>query len=164
RQGPRDALLAGEDEGALAPIVRVRADGAAFVVLSLRLADADGARRQLHLGAEEVALDEEIDRLSRPDRLDQDFARGPPAGGTGELHLDVGRAVSRQVAGLDARDALAIVVVVAARGAFPHRPPASRPLGGGRLEPPQSDVAALRRPEIGRASCRERVGVADVAV
>src|SRR5205814_4688273 len=138
----------------LAAIVRVGADGAARLDLSLGLPDAHRPWRQLDLGAEEVALDEEIHRLSCPDRLHQHFARRPPAGGTRKLHLDVGCAVSRQISRLDPGDALAIVVVVAARGPFPHRPPAPRPLRGRWLELPEADVAALRRPDGSRFSDR----------
>src|SRR5206468_1038124 len=103
RGGP---LLAREDEGALAAVVRPGGDGGALVVLTLRLADAHLPRAEVHLRAVQVALAEQVDELAGADGLDDQLVGGLAAGLAAQLHLDVRRAVVGHVARLDAADAL----------------------------------------------------------
>src|SRR6202035_787705 len=122
-------------------------------VLAFGLADPDRALQQLDIGAVEVVAREQVDQLGRPNRLDQELARGVAAARAGQLDLDVWRAVGGDVAGLDAEDALRVVLVLA-RGPLPECAAAPWSLLRGRVEPEDAHVPALLAPGLPRLAQR----------
>src|SRR5713101_10045817 len=127
--GAGDPFFAGQYEGALAAVVGVGADGEAGLFVAVRFADAHASLLEVHLGPEQVPLVEQVDQLSRPDGLHQHLAGGASAGLAGELHLQVRRSVAGDVPGVDAGDALVLLVLVAG-DQLPDRPPPARSLRG----------------------------------